>query len=106
MVQALINKRLIKPFPNPAFFSNEFRDFVRNSIKSTEIKAIETKLGLKGRWHNARYLILLIIIPLSAFVLISQGLSIEKIFGIFAGGIAAVSGLMRLFDSSLFKQGS
>jgi len=106
MVQAMINKRLIIPFPNPAFFSNEFRDFVRKSIKSNEIKAIETKLGLKGRWHNARYLILLIIIPLSAFVLISQGLSIEKIFGIFAGGIAAVSGLMRLFDSSLFKQGS
>jgi hypothetical protein len=106
MVQALINKRLIKPYPYPAFFSDDFRDFVRKSIKSNEIKTIEAKLGLKGRWHNARYLILLIIIPLTAFVLISQGMSIEKIFGIFAGGIAAVSGLMRLFDSSIFKQTS
>jgi hypothetical protein len=75
-----------------------------DSMKPNEIKTIEKKLGLKGRWHNVRYLILMIIVPLTALILISQGLSMEKIFGIFAGGIAAVTGIIRLFDSNIFKQ--
>jgi len=104
MIQKLINKRLIIAQPNPAFFSDEFRDFVYKSLKSAEVKAIELKLGLKGRWHNARYIILLILIPCASFIIISQGISIEKVFGIFAGGLAIITGLMRLFDSSAFKQ--
>lgn len=105
MIENLIKKRLIIADPNPEIFSNKFREFILYEMKSSDIKLIESKLGLKGRWHNARYLILLIIIPLAAFILISQGLSLEKIFGIFAAGIAAVTGLMRLFESSIFNQG-
>jgi hypothetical protein len=41
---------------------------------------------------------------LSAFVFISQGISIEKVIGIFAGILALFSGMMRLFDSNIFKQ--
>jgi hypothetical protein len=104
MIVNLIKKRLIVPQPNPVIFSNNFREFVLRKMKSSDIKQIESKLGLKGRWHNARYIILLIIIPLTAFILISQGLSLEKIFGIFAAGIGAVAGLMRLFESSIFSQ--
>lgn len=104
MIKTLIKKRLIIPDPNPVIFSNEFREFVLLEMKPSDIKLIESKLGLKGRWHNARYLILLIIIPLAAFIFISQGLSLEKIFGIFAAGIAAVTGLMRLFESNIFSQ--
>lgn len=105
MIKNLIKKRLIIPDPNPVIFSENFREFILLEMKSSDIKLIESKLGLKGRWHNARYIILLIIIPLTAFILISQGLSLEKIFGIFAAGIAAVTGLMRLFESSIFNQG-
>ncbi|MCA1761291.1 MAG: hypothetical protein LC658_16090, partial [Bacteroidales bacterium] len=104
IIQKLINKRLIMTDPVPDFFSDEFRDFVRKSIKSTEVKAIERKLGLKGSWHNAKYLILLILIPLAAFIVISQGVSIEKVFGIFAGGLAIITGVLRLLDSSTFRQ--
>jgi hypothetical protein len=105
IIRNLIDKGLIIPYPEPKLFSTEFKRFVQQNLKSDEIKKIEKKLGIKGRWHNARYLILLIIVPLIALILISQGLSIEKIFGIFAGGIAAVTGLLRLFDSSFFKSG-
>jgi len=105
MIQNLINKRLIIPDPYPVFFSEEFRDFVSKSIKSGEVSAIEQKLGLKGSWHNAKYLILLILIPLAAFIIISQGIAIDKVFGIFAGGLAIITGVLRLFDSNMFKQG-
>jgi hypothetical protein len=89
--------------PEPAFYADEFCNFVRKSMKSKEVKAIESKLGLKGSWHNAKYLILLILVPLAAFVIISQGISIEKVFGIFAGGLAIITGIIRLFDSNTFK---
>jgi hypothetical protein len=103
MIQKLIDKRLIVTDPEPAFYAREFRDFVLKNMKVKEVKAIENKLGLKGSWHNARYLILLILIPLAAFVIISQGISIEKVFGIFAGGLAIITGIIRLFDSNSFK---
>ena len=103
MIQKLIDKRLIVTEPEPAFYADEFCDFVRKSMKSKEVKAIESKLGLKGSWHNAKYLILFILFPLAAFVIISQGISIEKVFGIFAGGLALITGIIRLFDSSTFK---
>jgi hypothetical protein len=104
IIQKLINKRLIVTDPVPSFSSDEFREFVLKSIKSTEVKAIERKLGLKGSWHNAKYLILLILIPLAAFIVISQGISIEKVFGIFAGGLAIITGILRLLDTNLFRQ--
>lgn len=103
MIQKLIDKRLIVTDPAPAFYDDKFRDFVAKSLKSNEVKSIESKLGLKGSWHNAKYLILLILVPLAAFVIISQGISIEKVFGIFAGGLAIVTGIIRLFDSTAFK---
>lgn len=103
MVQKLIDKRLIVTDPEPAFYSLEFRDFVLKNMRAKEVKAIENKLGLKGSWHNAKYLILLVLVPLAAFVIISQGISIEKVFGIFAGGLAIITGIIRLFDSNSFK---
>ncbi len=103
MIQKLIDKRLIVTDPEPAFYADEFRDFVIKHMKAKEVKAIENKLGLKGSWHNAKYLILLILVPLAAFVIISQGISIEKVFGIFAGGLAIITGIIRLFDSNSFK---
>jgi hypothetical protein len=103
MIQKLIDKRLIVTDPEPAFYAEEFRDFVIKHMKANEVKAIESKLGLKGSWHNAKYLILLILVPLAAFVIISQGISIEKVFGIFAGGLAIITGIIRLFDSNSFK---
>jgi hypothetical protein len=103
LIQKLIDKRLIVTDPEPAFYSTEFRDFVLKNMKTDEVKAIENKLGLKGSWHNAKYLILLILLPLAAFVIISQGISIEKVFGIFAGGLAIITGIIRLFDSNTFK---
>jgi hypothetical protein len=103
MIQKLIDKRLIVTDPEPAFYAEEFCNFVRKSMKTKEVKTIENKLGLKGSWHSAKYLILLILVPLAAFVIISQGISIEKVFGIFAGGLAIITGIIRLFDSNTFK---
>ena len=103
MIQKLIDKRLIVTDPEPAFYDKVFCDFVHKSMKSNEVKAIERKLGLKGSWHNAKYLILLILVPLAAFVIISQGISVEKVFGIFAGGLAIITGIIRLFDNNTFK---
>jgi hypothetical protein len=103
MIQKLIDKRLIVTDPEPAFYAKDFRDFVIKHMKVKEVKAIENKLGLKGSWHNAKYLILLILVPLAAFVIISQGISVEKVFGIFAGGLAIITGIIRLFDSNSFK---
>ena len=72
-------------------------------MTSDSIQDMEKELGIKGKWKNTQYLILLILIPLAAFILISQGLSIEKIFGIFAGVLTIITGAMKLFDSNLFK---
>ncbi len=103
MIQRLINKKLIIPVPYPKLFSDEFKTFVNESLEPSDVKAIEKKLGLKGTWKNIQYLILLILVPLATFILISQGISIEKIFGIFAGVLTVITGLMRLFDSRIFN---
>ncbi|MCG6186035.1 hypothetical protein [Maribellus maritimus] len=104
MIERLVNKKLIIPAPFPRLFSEDFRIFVNQSMEPSDVKAIEKKLGLKGKWRNIQYLILLILIPLAAFILISQGISIEKIFGIFAGVLTVITGVMRLFDSQMFRQ--
>ena len=106
MIQRLVDKRLIVENPYPALFSDEFKDFVLHNIKPDEVKAIEHKLGVKGSWHNTKYIILMIVFPLAALIVISQGISLEKAFTILGGGLAVLTGIIRLFDSGLFKSGS
>ncbi len=106
MIERLVNKKLIIPLPYPRLFSEEFRKFVNESLDPSDVKVIEKKLGLKGKWKNIQYLILLILVPLATFILISQGISIEKIFGIFAGVLTVITGVMRLFDNRMFRQSS
>jgi hypothetical protein len=104
LIKRLVIKGLIIPEPYPKLYADSFKYFVNNSINPDDAKILERKLNTKGSWHNLRYLILLILILLSAFVFISQGISIEKVIGIFAGILALFSGMMRLFDSNIFKQ--
>jgi len=87
-------------------FSESFHYFLLNSVEPEETKEIERNLSKKGKWRNMRYLILLILIPLLAFVFIAQGTSIEKVIGIVTGGLAVFSGLTRMFDSNAFRQTS
>ncbi len=103
MIQRLVDKKLIILSPYPKLFSEEFRNYVNLHMEPKDVKTIERKLGLKGKWRNIQYLILLILVPLAALILISQGMSIEKIFGIFAGIITVITGAMRVFDSNTFK---
>jgi hypothetical protein len=104
LIKRLVIKGLIIPEPFPRLYTQSFKYFINNAINPDEFKNLERQLNQKGSWHNMRYLILLIFIMLAAFVLISQGISIEKVIGIFAGILALLSGIMRLFDSSIFKQ--
>jgi len=106
MINQLYLKNLITLKPYPKFNSEEFKEFILHILTPTSVKTIEGKLGFKGKWKNTRYLILFILVPLAAFILISQGLSIEKIFAIFAGILTVITGVMRLFDSNVFKQSS
>ena len=77
--------------------------FLKYSISKEETILLERKLSKHGMWKNARYMILLILIPLAGFVFISRGISIEKIIGIFTGVLGLFAGGMRLMDSSLFR---
>jgi hypothetical protein len=103
IIGQLTDKKLILIKPLPILFDRDFREYIYNHITKAEIKEIEVKLGLKGGWKNAKYLILLILIPLAAFIFISQGMTIEKSFGIFAGIVGAITTLMKLFESSSIK---
>ncbi len=102
-IKNLIDKGLIVSNGNLKLFSDKFREYVLKQLTPSKIKTIERDLGLKGQWRNIRYLILLILIPLGAFIFMSQGISMEKIFGIIGGALAAITGLLRLFDTSTFK---
>jgi hypothetical protein len=104
VIRQLTEKKLILIKPFPVLFSRDFNDFIYQRISKSEIKAIEGKLGLKGNWRNAKYLILLVLIPLAAFIFISQGLTIEKSFGIFAGIVGAITTLMKLFETTGIKK--
>lgn len=106
IINQLIDKQLIVMQPHPKLFSDGFTHFVVHRLNPSEVKTIEHKLGLHNKWRNMRYLILLILVPLAAFIFISQGFSIEKIFGIFAGVLTVVTGAMKLFDSHIFRQAS
>lgn len=105
IINQLTEKMLISFNPYPGFYLNSFREFVYQHITKTEIKAIENKLGLKGNWKNAKYLILLIVIPMAAFIFISQGITIERSFGIFAGIVGAITALMKLLEGNTLKSG-
>jgi hypothetical protein len=105
IINQLTEKMLISFNPYPGFYMNSFREFVYQHITKAEIKTIENKLGLKGNWKNAKYLILLIIIPMAAFIFISQGITIERSFGIFAGIVGAITALMKLLESNNAKSG-
>jgi hypothetical protein len=103
IIMQLIEKKLIIIKPFPVLFARDFNEYILQHISNSEIKAIEGKLGLQGGWKNAKYLILLILIPLGAFIFISQGLTIEKSFGIFAGLVGAITTLMKLFENTSIK---
>jgi len=103
IITQLIEKKLIMIKPFPVLFARDFNDYINQHISGSEVKEIEGKLGLKGGWKNAKYLILLILLPLGAFIFISQGLTIEKSFGIFAGLVGAITTLMKLFENTSVK---
>lgn len=105
-INHLVSKNLIELKPYPKLITKDFKNYIVQNQAHSDIKALEKKLGIKGSWRNTRYLILMILIPLAAFILISQGVSFEKIFGIFAGILTIVTGTIRLFDSNTFKQSS
>ncbi|MBN2172636.1 MAG: cache domain-containing protein [Bacteroidales bacterium] len=104
LINRLLLKGLIIMEPYPKLFSESFNHFIKFSIKVDEANLLEQKLVGKGKWKNMRYLILLILMPLAAFIFIAQGSSIEKVIGIFTGALALFSGLMRLFDSGVTRQ--
>ncbi len=100
IIAQLRGKKLILFNPFPTLFSPAFRDFIYGHISRKEVQIIEERLGLKGSWKNAKYFILAIIIPLAIFIFISQGLTIEKSFGIFAGIVGAITTLLKLFETN------
>jgi len=97
---------LIKLDPNPSLFAESFDDFISISVDFEERKLIRATFAKKGGWQNKRYLILLVLIPLLLFIFIVQGTSIEKVLAISTGGLAVLSGIVRLFDSDIFRQSS
>ncbi|MEZ5083451.1 MAG: hypothetical protein R2750_08385 [Bacteroidales bacterium] len=106
MINILETKGLIILEPYPRLFSDNFKEFIRNSVGAEEARSLESKLSGRGNWRNTRYLILLLLIPLAALFFIAQGSSIEKVIGIFTGVLAVFSGLMRLFDYSKQQKSS
>ena len=104
IIRQLTEKKLILIKPFPVLFTRDFNDFIYQHISKSEVKTIEGKLGWKGGWKNAKYLILLVLIPLAAFIFISQGITVEKSFGIFVGIVGAITTLMKLFESSTIKK--
>ena len=99
LINRLKMKGLIKLRPVPHIFSPSFQYFLKYSVSETETNELEQKLSKEGKWKNMRYLILLLLIPLVAFMFISQGTSIERVVGILTGVIALFSGAMKLMDT-------
>lgn len=103
IISQLTDKKLIVFNPYPEIFSPAFRDYIYNHITSSEIKSMEGKLGIKGSWKNAKYVILFILVPLAVFIFISQGMTVEKSFGIFAGIVGTITALVKLYESSVLS---
>jgi hypothetical protein len=103
LINRLKMKGLLKLKPTPQVFHPSFQYFLKYSVDETETALLERQLGKEGKWKNTRYLILLLLIPLAAFMFISQGTSIERVVGILTGVIALFSGAMKLMDTGLFS---
>ncbi|MCY1721838.1 hypothetical protein OU798_15900 [Prolixibacteraceae bacterium Z1-6] len=102
LINRLRVKGLVELEPYPKIFSSAFRYFLKYSVDEDEKTGLEQMLGRQGKWKNTKYLLLLLLIPLAAFMVMSQGLSIEKVIGILTGVVALFSGTMRLMDTSWF----
>ncbi len=103
LIFQLMKKGLIVSGEYLEIYSNDFRDFIKNTIKPEEVKKLESKLIFKGMWRNIRYPIIIVLVILAAFIFISQGYSIEKVTAIFAGILTLLAGMVRLFESSVFR---
>lgn len=103
LINRLKMKGLIELEPYAKFFTPSFQYFLKYSITQEETLMLEHKLIKQGKWKNTRYLILLLLIPLAAFMFISQGTSIEKVVGILTGVLALFSGAVRLMGSGLLS---
>lgn len=106
LINRLKMKGLLELNPVPQIFTPSFQYFLKYSVNKEETYILEQRLGKFGKWKNTRYLILLLLIPLAAFLFISQGFSIEKVVAILTGVIALFSGTMRLMDTSFFSSSS
>jgi len=106
LLNQLKMKGLVTFTPFPQIFSDGFSYFLSEVIDPGETHELQSNMRKQGNWHNMRYLILLILIPLIIFIMIAQGTSIEKVIGIATGGLAVLSGIIRLFESDFLRQGS
>jgi hypothetical protein len=106
VINRLVLKGLIIYGPYPRIFSESFRYFIRFSLKPGEYRKIEDKMKHKGKWRSTRFLILMVLVPVAGFVLISQGLSIEKVLAIFTGVLAILGGTANLLNSGSAKASS
>jgi hypothetical protein len=105
LIRRLIDKKLIVPGPEPRVFDEGFGNFIVESVSEEGARALEQKLGMKGGWRSIRYIILLILLPMVIFVFLSQGFSFQKVVGILGGVLALLGGVVKMFDSNLFRQG-
>ena len=104
LVNRLKMKGLLKLEPKPEVFDKSFQYFLKYAIKEEETIQLEQKLSKQGKWRNAKYMLLFLLVPLVAFMFISRGFSIEKIVGILSGVLALFAGAMRVMDTSLFSK--
>lgn len=103
VINQLKSKGLITFKPYPQIYSTGFQHFLTEMVDPMETRVLQLHLGRQGNWHNIRYLILLILIPLLIFIFIAQGTSVEKVIAIATGGLAVLSGIMRIFESDVFR---
>ncbi|WP_340112085.1 hypothetical protein [Maribellus mangrovi] len=106
LINRLKLKGLINLDPAPEIFTSSFQYFLKYSVNQEEINSLEQRLSKEGKWKNTRYLILLLLIPLVAFMFISQGTSVERVVGILTGVIALFSGAIKIMDTSWFNMAS
>lgn len=104
LVNRLKMKGLLRIEPRPEVFDKSFQYFLKYAIKEEETTQLEYNLSKQGKWRNTKYMLLLLLVPLVAFMFISQGFSIEKIVGILSGVLALFAGAMRVTNTSLFNK--
>jgi len=106
VINQLYSKGLIKLAPSPQIFSEGFKHFINEVVDPLEARELQFQLKRQGNWHNLRYLILFILIPLLIFIFIAQGTSIEKVIALTTGGLAVLTGILRLSESDIFRKGA